>query len=253
MSRFGKIASLLIPAALLAACGQAPPSTSALPWQRADNLLANGSFEKGREPWFSLKDESPFWRDFQISDTVALSGRHSARLSLDSLQFNDRGTWVWGVARDVPVTRLPRRVSGAFRVHGWQQGTPNQYLQVAVSITPREEGFIILPDPKMPLQVAWVLAGIDREPFRLGNRRFLFPGPLEMPQDRWVNFEFDLHGDFQAAWGIVPDGFAKLRLLFEARYDGWQPGHGEVSGDVFFDDLYLGDGDESSAPKSPAP
>ena len=223
-----------------------------LPWQRADNLLVNGSFEAGREAWFSLQGDSPYWRDFQISDTVALTGRHSARLSLDSLQSNAQGTWVWGVVRDVPTTRLPRRVSGAFRVHGWQQGTPNQYLQLAITLTPREEGFIVLPDKRMPLQVAWVLAGIDREPFRIANRKFIFAGPLEMPQDRWVTFEFDLHRDFQTAWGIVPDGFEKLRILFEARYDGWQPGQGEVSGDVFFDDLYLGDGTEPNGPNLPA-
>ncbi|MCB1229953.1 MAG: hypothetical protein KDN19_06790 [Verrucomicrobiae bacterium] len=211
-------------------------------WERGDNLLENASFENGRAPWVSLTDSSPFWRDFDLSDTVAHSGRHSARLPLDSLRQNQSGTWVWGVARDIETDHLPRTVSGFFHVHGWQQGTPNQYLQAIVLLMPTEEGFPqVFDDPIVPLQLSWVLGGINREPFYIQNRKFIFAGDLEVPQDRWVGFEFDLHRDFKEQWGFVPEKFAKIRIIFEARYDGWQLGQGEVSGDVFYDDLYLGD------------
>ena len=220
------------------------PRTGPAPrWENPDNLLTNPSFENGRDPWKSLTDSSPFWRDFEIADTVAHSGRHSARLPLDSLRQNDSGTWVWGVVRDFEsLDHLPKTLSGHFRVHRWQQGTHFQYLQVAVLLFPKESGFPkAFDDPTVPLQVAWVLAGIDRPPFPILNRKFVFAGPLEVPQDRWIPFEFDLTRDFFHHWGFVPEDFSKLRILFEARYDGWQLGQGEVSGDVFFDDLYLGD------------
>ncbi len=211
-------------------------------WQSPDNLLANASFEEGREPWFSLADSSPFWRDFEIANTVSHSGKHSARLQLDSRDRNQAGTWVWGVVRDLETDHLPRTLSGHFRVHGWEPGTQFQYLQVALLVMPAEEGFPeVFQDPRVPLQMAWVLAGIDRQPFAIQNRKFVFAGPLEVPEDRWVAFEFDVHRDFQDYWGFVPEKFSKIRLLFEARYDGRQPGEGEVSGDVFYDDLYLGD------------
>lgn len=211
-------------------------------WQSPDNLLENASFETGFSPWVSLADSSPFWREFDVSDSVAHSGKHSARLPLDSLRRNDQGTWVWGVVRDIETDHLPRTLSGHFRVHNWQQGTHFQYLQVAVLLYPTEEGFPqVFNERMMPLQMAWVLAGIKEPPFPIANRKFVFAGPLEVPQDRWIAFEFDLHRDFEAYWGFVPDKFAKVRVLFEARYDGWQPGQGEVGGDVFYDDLYLGD------------
>ena len=231
--------ALVALAGLLAGCSPKPAAPAR--WQSPDNLLENGSFETGREPWFSLQGTSPYWRDFDISDTIARSGKHSARLALDSLKRNDRGTWVWGVVRDLPLTALPRTLSGSYRVQGWQQGTQNQYIQVAVLLTPGPNGFSVFQDTRIPLQMAWVLAGIDRDPFPILNRKFVFSGPLEVPQDRWIDFEIDLPAEFQKSWGFQPEGIVNLRILFEARYDGWQPDQGEVSGDVFFDDLYLGE------------
>lgn len=228
--------------AILPACSPQPPGASQR-WASQDNWLANASFEDGRDPWKSLAPSSPFWRDFSISDTVARSGRHSAKLALDSRQRNDQGTWVWGVVRDLPTDRLPRTLSGSYRVQGWKQGARHQYLQVVVSLTPAPgRGFPVFETgSEAPLQVAWVLGGIDRQPFEIGNRKFVFLGPLEVPQDRWVDFTIDLPAAFQESWGFLPEGFASLRVLFEARYDQWQPDQGEVSGDVFFDDLYLGE------------
>lgn len=224
----------------LSACQ--PQSSTPPRWQHSDNLFSNPSFEEGRAPWTSLADTSPYWGDFDLSDTVSHSGKHSARLALDSLDPNPRGTKVWGVVRDIETDHLPRTVSGYFQVQGWELGTPIQYLQVAVLVMPTEKGFPeAFNDPVVPVQLAWVLGGINRPPFRILNRKFIFAGPLEIPQDRWVGFEFDLHRDFQEQWGFVPQEFEKIRILFEARYDGRQPGHGEVSGEVFYDDLYLGD------------
>ncbi|MCB1236524.1 MAG: hypothetical protein KDM91_15760 [Verrucomicrobiae bacterium] len=222
------------------ACGPEPAAAPAL-WEGPGNLLANPSFENGRDPWISLADTSPFWRDFEISQVLAHSGKHSALLRLDTLEVNERGTTVWGVVRNIETPTLPKRISGQYRIENWSRGTPMQYLQVAVLLMPSEKGFPNFKDPRIPLQMAWVLTGIDRQPFQISNRKFVFAGPAEPKTGVWVPFEFDLHRGFQENWGYLPEGFASIRILFEARYDGWQPEHGEVTGEVYYDDLYFGD------------
>ena len=56
--------------ATLAACEEDRP-----PVEVPENAFGNGSFEQGRDPWFSLKPP-----EFVVSDQVANSGLHSAHL-----------------------------------------------------------------------------------------------------------------------------------------------------------------------------
>ena len=46
--------------------------------------------------------------------------------------------------------------------------------------------------------------------------------------------------DFQRLWGAVPQGYEKIRVLFEVRYDDKAQDEGPLEADVYYDDLYSG-------------
>jgi hypothetical protein len=92
-------------------------------------------------------------------------------------------------------------------------------------------------------QIRYLLAGIDKPPLQIANARYLFVAGSEIREEKWVRFDLDLHGDFQRQWGCVPQGFSKVRVLFEVRYDEKNARDGEVRADVYYDDLYLGESD----------
>ena len=46
-------------------------------------------------------------------------------------------------------------------------------------------------------------------------------------------------------WGAVPEGFDKMRVLFEVRYDEKQAGATPAEADVYYDDLYMGPASEN--------
>jgi hypothetical protein len=199
------------------------------------NHLENPSFEDGRAPWFSLVESSPYWMDFAVTDAHARSGQYSAMLNLHSRGEIRRGTRVWGVLNDLKPKFMPQRIAGFYRVEEWHRGTAKQYVQVVVSI-----GFGRTQDP---LQVAWVLCGIDAQPFPIANRKFIFAGPKEPTQDEWVPFEVDVHDALRREWGVhypATLSFDAVRILFEARFDGYEDSDGPVAGKVYFDDLYFG-------------
>jgi hypothetical protein len=54
----------------------------------------------------------------------------------------------------------------------------------------------------------------------------------------WTHFEVPLRADFERLWGVVPEGYDWLDILFEARWDHMPRGTG-VRADVYYDDLYL--------------
>jgi hypothetical protein len=80
----------------------------------------------------------------------------------------------------------------------------------------------------------------DTPQFAISNAGYIYIGTEEPTPDGWVYFERNLHQDFTAAWGRVPDGFTEIRVLFEVRYDDKPAGVTDVTADVFYDDLYLG-------------
>ena len=46
--------------------------------------------------------------------------------------------------------------------------------------------------------------------------------------------------DFEKLWETVPQGFDKIRVMFEVRCDNKRAGEGPVHADVYYDDLYWG-------------
>jgi len=208
----------------------------------APNLLGNPSFENGREPWVTLAaPDKPWWMDFVVTDQKAHMGKHSALFRMHTRGEIPRGVRIWGVVRDVIPKTFPKRLGGWYRVENWSRGTKTQYLQVVIMAKMSPGESLI---PRMPLvQVAYVLTGVDQRPVTVGNRRFIFAGPKEPKQDEWMRFDFDLHADFRREWGGVPHKFEWVRVLYEARFDRYEPtGMPALSGSVYFDDLYLGDG-----------
>ena len=177
--------------------------------------------------------------EFDISDAQARSGRHSALFRVNSAGQIHRGTRIWGVIRDLELEVLPRRLAGWYRVDDWKRGSPNQYLQAVICVFEAQD----FPELRgSPVQLSYVLAGVDAPPFRIRNRKFLFAGPKEPETGEWVAFDFDMHADFKATWGRVPARFGKVRVFFEARFDDPQPA-ADLKADVYFDDLYFGRGE----------
>jgi hypothetical protein len=197
------------------------------------NLLVNGSFENGREPWFALVTEH--WGGFSVTERYAVEGRHSAHLALRA-GTPVQGTNIVGLVQELSPAKFPRRLSGFYRIEGWTRGTPKQYLQVVVIVSgnPNEKPF---PN----YQIRYVLAGIEKPPLQIVNARYLLLGGSEIREGRWIRFDIDLHSDFQRHWGRIPTEFSKIRVLFEVRCDEKKAGDGDARADVYYDDLYLGE------------
>ncbi len=212
------------------------PSATATPLASDSNLLANPSFEDGRPPWFSLFESSPHWADFAITDARARTGTSSAVFDLNSRGEIPVGTRVWGVVSDLRPDALPRRIAGHYRVEDWQRGTARQYVQTVISIQ--------VARGRDPLQLAWILCGIDEPPFAIANRKFVFVGPREPVEGEWVAFDIDVHETLRREWGVnhpASLAFESVRIFFEARFDGYTEFDGPVGGKVYYDDVYFGD------------
>lgn len=193
------------------------------------NLLRNPGFEDGDDPWIFLFPEAPFRR----SEQAPHGGRFSALLEVRG-SAEERGARVYMATQDVSTRSFPEFIAGYYRVENWRKNTPLQYVQfVVVVFHARDLGNYANH------QIRYVLAGIDREPFAIRNARFVFLRSEEPVQGEWVPFRRNLRDDFKKLWGRVPEDFGKIRVLFEARYDGKAEGP-VTSGDVFYDDLYLG-------------
>ena len=199
----------------------------------AANLFQNSSFEAGPDPWISLTTDA-WGTPFSVSSEVDHSGAHSAYLALRA-PGDASGSKIFGVVQEVSPDHFPEVISGYYYVDDWLKGTPKQYLQFAVIAF----GATNLPGGWGNHQIRYPLAGIDEEPFAIDNAKFLFLGKEEPPLGQWVYFERPVADDFQQLWGAVPEGYEKLRILFEVRYDDKVAGS-EGKADVYYDDLYLG-------------
>jgi hypothetical protein len=142
---------------------------------------------------------------------------------------------VFGVVQEVSPDHFPEVLSGNYYVDDWTKGTPKQYLQFVVIVF----GATNLPGGFVNHQIRYPLAGINAEPFAISNAKFRFVGTEEPTTGQWVHFERPIARDFEELWGAVPQGFEKIRVLFEVRYDDKTAG-GEGKADVYYDDLYLG-------------
>lgn len=204
----------------------------------ADNLIQNGSFEAGRDPWFSLeKRNTDAWAPFSVVNDFAVDGGASALLDLDNTQ-STYPTRVYGVIQELASQETPAYVSGWYRVEGWQRGTAKQYLQVVlISMQPEN----IPPTARVPnVQVAYALAGVAAAPLNISNRRFVITGPPEPVEGEWQFFEIDVRKIFQDAWGQVPERSRVFRMLFEVRYDNRAATDPPSKAKVYYDSLYAG-------------
>ena len=186
--------------------------------------------------WFSLRDPG-----FTITDERARSGSHSAHMMMRETPQSD-DVKIYYLVQEVDPLELPEVISGEYFVENWVKGTELQYLQFVVITFGGGENL-----PECPgggacpnYQIRYLLAGIDREPFPIANAKFVFISEDDPVEGQWVHFERNLRQDFAELWGGVPNGFTKIRVLFEVRYDGKQPTEGPLEADVYYDDLYMG-------------
>jgi hypothetical protein len=201
-----------------------PPGTA--------NLFGNPGFEEGTDYWFSLRAEQAV----ETSD-VAHSGQASAYLKMrDPPEAS--GAKVYYLVQEVAPPAFPELISGYYRVDNWVRGTEKQYLQFVVIVfapTNLEGAF---PNH----QIRFLLAGISEEPFAISNAFFKFLSREDPRQGEWVYFESNIRKDFEELWKAVPEGYSKIRLLFEVRYDDKEVGQ-PAEADVYYDDLYMGPAD----------
>ena len=193
------------------------------------NVFRNGSFEEGRDPWFSLRPP-----EFTVSSDFAVSGEHSAKLQMRAKE-QDEGTAIFYVIQEVLPEEFPEVISGHYRVTDWVRGTKLQYLQFAVIAF----GAKNLPGDFSNHQIRYILSGIDVEPFAIANARFVFLSTKDPPLNEWVPFQVNVKQDFEKLWGDVPE-FDKIRVLFEVRYDGKAAGGSPPEADAYYDDLFFG-------------
>lgn len=220
------------------------------PLELTGNLIQDGGFEETDAPcstdegtitpcWFSLRE--PDW----ILSDKAHTGRYSALLRMrESAQSEDTKIYYLVQEFDLdPNEELPEVISGHYLVENWNRGTDKQYLQFVVILW--GDDFSNLPtcpngNACPNYQIRYLLAGIESDPFAIGNAKFVYIDREEPVEGEWVHFQRNLRDDFQEFWGAVPDQVTRIRLLFEVRYDDKQPGDSAIEGDVYYDDLYLG-------------
>ncbi len=208
------------------------PTTTIAPATLAPgvNLLVNAGFEEGPEPWISLAPES----GFQLSQTQAHGGTSAALLHMDD-PVGAEGAKVYYLVQEVAPATMPEVVRGYYRVDNWNHATIRQYLQfVIIAFNP--DNFPSVSN----YQIRYPLAGINSPPFDIGNAYFVFVTREDPVVGEWVPFEVHPKEDFLKYWEKVPEGFDKLRLLFEVRWDGKTAGDGAPTADVYYDDLYAG-------------
>ena len=235
------VTSAVTPAVTPAVTGTPSPSACVPqePVEGQANLFHNPEFESGGEPWCSLHPEqvSPF----EVSQDFAQSGESSALLRMRVPAEEVGKAKVFYLVQEVTPEEFPELISGYYRVENWSKGTPKQYLQfvvIAFDVTNLTAGF---PN----YQMRYPLAGISEEPFDIANAFFVFLGKEEPRTGEWVYFERNIKEDFEQFWGVAPEGFSKLRILFEVRYDDKQAGPAPAEADVYYDSLYMGPASEN--------
>jgi hypothetical protein len=195
------------------------------------NLFGNPGLEDGTKYWFALNEQTV------QTGTVAHSGHASAHLQMRD-PSEATGAKVYYLIQELDPAEFPELISGYYRVDNWKRGAAKQYLQFAVIVFDPAN----LGGQYPNYQMRYPLAGISEEPFKITNAFFRFLGTDDPRQGEWVYFEANIKNDFQQYWTAVPQGYSKIRILFEVRYDDKAPG-AAAEADVYYDDLYIGPAD----------
>ena len=194
------------------------------------NILVDPGFETGSPSWDYVK-YSTSWEPYTISETTSHSGGKAALLSLRG-DVTSQDTKVVGVFQEVNPPNMPKKISGHYYVNNWVRGAELQYIQCAFM------AWDVPGHEDAPIQIRYIIAGIDAEPFYLDNAKFIFISRSDPGVHYWIDFERNLQDDFLNAWGFIPKGYSQIRIVFEVRFDGIP--YADCSADVYFDDLYLG-------------
>jgi hypothetical protein len=242
--RLGKLAAFFVLLGLVlivVSCGDGGDETSA--GSDADgNIFINPGLEEGSEPWASMTaavNPDPLLH-FVRTEDVAHSGTASALLRMRDGAEAGGDARVYYLVQEVTPEEFPEVVSGFYNVQYWNKGTPRQYLQFVVIAfssdnAPRDPSGVPFPNH----QIRYILAGINSPPFPIANAHFVFISRDEPVLGEWISFERNIKEDFENLWGAAPVGFDRIRVLFEVRWDGKEPGSPSEA-DVFYDDLYIG-------------
>ncbi len=228
------LVSLAVAGAAAGACssggdGDADRTSTA---RATGNLFENGGFEAGEAPWFTIAEES----GFELTSELAHTGDHSAVLRMDDAAFAS-GTKVYYLVQEVEPEELPEVVEGFYRVENWNRGAERQYVQFVIAVIGPDN----FPDFAGNFQLRYLLAGQEVPPFEIRNGRFLFVNRNEPVEGEWIRFSLNVRDDFATYWQAIPEGFETLRLFFEVRWGAKDRGSGAPRGDVYNDDLYIGD------------
>jgi hypothetical protein len=205
-----------------------------VPVEGQANLFRNPGFESGEDPWCVV-----YLPKFEVSQEQSHSGQSSALLQMQ-VPAGTTGDRVYYLVQEVEVQEFPEFLSGYYRVDEWARGTPKQYLQFVVIAF----GATNLPGGFSNHQVRYPLAGISEDPFGIANAFFVYIGREEPAAGQWVYFERNIKQDFESLWGAAPEGFSKIRVLFEVRFDDKEAG-APAEAAVYYDDLYMGPASEN--------
>jgi hypothetical protein len=241
LARLATLIALSVASTALFACGDDDSSPSTAMPDSGPNLLLNGGFEDGRDPWFVLKPP-----DWILTNQRARSGNYSAYLKMRDTAASEE-TMIYYLVQEVPTAQIPEVLSGTYMVENWVRGTKNQYLQfVVILMGSNFEGFPPCPDgnPCPNYQIRYLLSGIAEDPFPIANAKFVYISTEDPVQGQWVPFQRNLRDDFKQAWGTDPGELDQIRVLFEVRYDKKAPQEGPLEADVYYDDLYMGPADQ---------
>ena len=115
------------------------------------------------------------------------------------------------------------------------------YLQVVVIVWDDPRTAELLPQiPNLRnYQIRTYLAGQSDIAVPIANARISMLSKQQPVRGKWVPFEIPVRDDFERAWGVVPEGYSRVSVLFEARWDNMPKGS-SVAADVYFDDLFVG-------------
>ena len=218
------------------------------------NLLANPGFELGREPWTTMGSKP--WGAFDVVDTPVHYGKHAARLLVDAPEGSTGEVKVFGVVQEIKDEathgKFPDTLSGYYRVESWTKGDPSidLYMQAVVIVwgDPRAARLVDPVKAATPItnyQIRFYLAGLEKPPFVLQNAHYVFVTKGPPKTGEWVPFDIPVRKAFEDLWGVVPENYEFLRVLFEGRWDN-RHGTAPVHAEVYYDDLHLGYGPAGS-------